>query len=46
MKLDKLIKITDFREVWKNESADFTPWLAKEENLSLLGEAIGIDITL
>lgn len=46
MKLDKLIKITDLREVWKNESADFTPWLAKEENISLLGEAIGIDITL
>lgn len=46
MKLDKLVKISDLREVWKNESADFTPWLAKEENLSLLGEAIGIDITL
>ena len=46
MKLDKLVKISDLREVWKNEAADFTPWLAKEENLSLLGEAIGIDITL
>lgn len=46
MRLDKLIKIKDLREVWKNESADFTPWLSKEENLSLLGETIGIDITL
>ena len=46
MKLDKLIQITDLRQVWKNESTDFTPWLAKEENLALLGEAIGIDISL
>ncbi len=46
MKLDKLIKISDLREVWKNEALDFTPWLAKEENLALLSETIGIDITL
>lgn len=46
MKLDTLVKISDLREVWKNEASDFTPWLAKEENLSLLGESIGIDITL
>lgn len=46
MKLDKLVQITDLREVWKNEAQDFTPWLAKDENLELLSEAIGIDITL
>lgn len=46
MKLDKLVQITDLREVWKNEATDFTPWLAKEENLSLLSEAIGIDMVL
>lgn len=46
MKLDKLVQITDLREVWKNEAQDFTPWLAKDENLELLCEAIGIDITL
>lgn len=46
MKLDKLIKISNLQDVWKNESTDFTPWLAKAENLALLGEAIGIDITL
>lgn len=44
MKLDKLIQIKDLREVWPNEALDFTPWLAKEENLSILGEAIGIDM--
>lgn len=46
MKLDKLIQITDLREVWPNEAKDFTPWLAEEHNLALLSEAIGIDIVL
>lgn len=46
MKLDKLIQISDLHEVWKHEALDFTPWLAKSENLELLSEAIGIDITL
>ncbi len=32
----------DLREVWPNEAADFTPWLA--ENLDGLGEALGIDL--
>ncbi|MCE5268437.1 MAG: DUF4268 domain-containing protein [Planctomycetaceae bacterium] len=34
----------DLREAWESESGDFTPWLAKEENLALLGEAIGIEL--
>lgn len=25
------------RDYWKNEALDFTPWLAEEENLRLLG---------
>ncbi len=29
------------REVWPGEAADFTPWLAQEENLARLGEVIG-----
>ena len=33
MKLGKLEQITDLRSVWKHEAKDFTPWLAKEENL-------------
>lgn len=36
----------DLREIWESESTDFTPWLAEEENLALLGEAIGIDLEL
>lgn len=46
MKLGKLEQITDLRSVWKNEAKDFTTWLAKEENLAALGDAIGIDIVL
>ena len=34
------------RDVWPSECNSFTPWLAKEENLELLGEAIGIDLEL
>ena len=32
--------------MWKNESSDFTAWLSRKENLDLLGEEIGIDISL
>lgn len=36
----------DLRKVWLNEASAFTPWLAKEENLRLLGETIGIELEL
>ena len=39
-----LEEITDLRKVWPNEAQDFTPWLAKEENIARLSSAIGIDI--
>lgn len=32
----------DLRACWRNEAADFTPWLAQEENIRLLAEALGI----
>lgn len=44
--LGKIRKITDLRSVWGNEALDFTKWLAKDENLSLLGETIGIELSL
>jgi Domain of unknown function (DUF4268) len=36
----------DLRTIWPNEASGFTPWLAKEENLSLLGDTIGIELEL
>lgn len=43
--LGKLVKV-DIRDIWKNEATDFTKWLATEENLSALGDEIGISISL
>lgn len=34
------------RSVWKNEAYDFTKWLAKEENLAILSNEIGIEMEL
>ncbi|MBD5608094.1 MAG: DUF4268 domain-containing protein [Desulfovibrio sp.] len=42
--LGKLNKITDLRSVWPHEANNFTKWLVKDENLSLLSDTIGIDI--
>lgn len=41
----KLSTITpvELRDCWQSESSDFTPWLAQEENMKLLAEAINID---
>ena len=44
MNLGRLEKITDLRDVWKTEAQDFTPWLANDENLALLGDTIGLDL--
>lgn len=38
------IKKVDVRKIWAAESSDFTPWLANEENISLLGKAIGLEL--
>jgi hypothetical protein len=40
------LKKVDVRSVWVHEAYDFTNWLAKEENLQLLSEEIGINISL
>ncbi len=44
VELGRLEKIADLREVWPDEAGDFTPWLAREDNLKLLSDTIGIDL--
>jgi len=43
MKLGRLEKV-DLREQWKKEDTDFTPWLAREDNMTLLSETIDIEL--
>ena len=45
-KLSKMIRITDLRSVWPHEANDFTKWLAQDDNLMLLGDAIDIELEL
>jgi len=45
VKLGKLRNIP-LREAWKHEALNFTGWLAEEDNLALLSDEIGIDISL
>jgi hypothetical protein len=36
----------DLRSIWTSESSDFTPWLSKPENLSVLSDTLGIELEL
>ncbi len=38
------LRRVNLRTYWANEAAEFTPWLAAEENIAKLGEALGIDL--
>lgn len=42
IKLSKITKV-DLRDCWQNEANDFTPWLASEENIALLADALGMN---
>lgn len=44
--LSKLEEIKDLREVWPHEALDFTPWLSQDDNIAILADAIGLDITV
>lgn len=43
--LGRLARV-ELRDIWMSESSDFTPWLAREENLAVLAETLGIDLEL
>lgn len=40
------LDVVDIRDIWKREASDFTRWLSSDENLSALGEEIGISMSL
>lgn len=40
------LESVQLRKYWRDEARDFTPWLAREENLTLLAEAIGMNLEL
>ena len=42
----KRLTPVDLREVWETEAQHFTPWLAQEENLTLLGETLDMELEL
>ncbi len=42
--LGKLEEIRDLRSVWPHEALDFTPWLAEDEHMAILGAALGMEI--
>lgn len=36
----------DLRQGWISEAQDFTPWLAENENIELLGQTIGLNLVV
>ncbi|WP_419797913.1 MAG: DUF4268 domain-containing protein [Terasakiella sp.] len=43
--LGRLEKV-NLRDVWEKEDQHFTPWLAREENLAILGETLNLALEL
>lgn len=43
--LGRLTRV-DLRDIWISEATDFTPWLARPDNLALLGETLGLELEL
>lgn len=43
MSLGRLQKV-GLRSIWETEDRDFTPWLAKEQNIELLAKTLGLNL--
>jgi hypothetical protein len=43
MKFGRLQEV-DVRELWRHEQYNFSPWLAKEENIELLNDILGLTL--
>lgn len=44
--LGVLEEVKDLRKVWPHEALDFTPWLAQDDNINILADAVGLEITV
>ena len=42
--LGRLERVDDLRKAWATEDQDFTPWLARPENLAILAETLGLKL--
>ena len=40
------LKPVTLREIWTSESGEFTPWLAREENLTVLADTLELELEL
>lgn len=46
VKLQILKEVKNLRAVQAHEASDFTPWLSQDDNINILADAVGIDITV
>lgn len=44
--LGVLKEVEDLRTIWPHEAIDFTPWLAQDDNIDILADAVGLEITV
>ena len=42
--LGRLVRVHAVRDYWAGEAQDFTPWLADPDNVTLIGETIGLEL--
>ena len=40
------LECVELRDIWISEATSFTPWLARPENITVLDEALNIDLEL